>query len=84
MIIILCISSHAQFVFNRWHYKCIDMLAAVQKGRIGSTFKVFQVEVRRDASEAAYYVDEVYIGKDPTVVEEGRKQTETVYFNEFY
>lgn len=60
------------------------MLAAVQKGRIGTTFKVFQVEVRRDASEDAYYVDEVYIGKDPTVVEEGRKQTETVYFNDFY
>lgn len=47
------------------------MYTEVQKGIIGTTFRVFLIEVRKDTSEDFLYLDEVYIGKNPTNVDEG-------------
>lgn len=47
------------------------MYTEVQKGKIGTTFRVFLIEVRKDTSEDFLYMDEVYIGKNPTNVDEG-------------
>ncbi|XP_062574409.1 fibrocystin-L-like [Saccostrea cucullata] len=53
-----------------WNYKCIDMLAVVQDGKVGTSFKIFLIEVRRDDSEDFYYVDEIYVGREPTNLDE--------------
>lgn len=47
------------------------MYTEVQKGKIGTTFRVFLIEVRKDTSEDFLYMDEVYIGKNPTNMDEG-------------
>lgn len=72
---ILCIFF---FHIGSWNYKCIDIYDAVQKGIIGTVFKVFQIEIRRDTSEDFLYVDEVYLGKNPTNAEEGKSTRTTV------
>lgn len=72
---ILCIFFSLNYICS-WNYKCIDIYTEVQKGKIGTVFKVFQIEVRRDTSEDFLYVDEVYIGKNPTNVEEGTRKTQ--------
>lgn len=47
------------------------MLAVVQTGKVGTSFKIFLIEIRKDSSEDFYYVDEIYVGKDPTNLDEG-------------
>lgn len=59
------------FDLSSWNYRCLDMYTEVQKGKIGTTFRVFLIEVRKDTSEDFLYMDEVYIGKNPTNVDEG-------------
>ncbi|XP_061168814.1 fibrocystin-L-like [Saccostrea echinata] len=53
-----------------WNYKCIDMLAVVQDGKVGTSFKIFLIEIRKDDSEDFYYVDEIYVGRNPTNLDE--------------
>lgn len=69
------------FFFNicSWNYKCVDIDTEAKKGKIGTVFKVFLIEVRKDTSEDFLYLDEVYIGKNPTNVEEGTVQGRKIH-----
>lgn len=57
----------------------MDIETEAKKGKIGTVFKVFLIEVRKDTSEDFLYLDEVYIGKNPTSVEEGTVQGRKIH-----
>lgn len=51
----------------------MDMQSSLQTDYIGSSYSLLEVSLYKDDSDADFYVDVVYIGKTPTMMDNNGK-----------
>ncbi|NP_001305057.1 PKHD1 like 1, tandem duplicate 1 isoform X1 [Danio rerio] len=52
---------------DEWNYKCVDLLASIQKAYIGSNFKLLQLSVYGVDGNSVFFIDAVQIGRATTL-----------------